>query len=818
MKADSEAKEVIAASTPNESPVLGINGSIALQTAIKLHQEGALDSARRLYERILVRFPDHPDALHLLGVISHQRGNHEEAISFISRAISLNPLQAFYRANFGNVLRSLNRPGEALASYDEAIRLKSDYASAFFNRGNVLKELNRLEDALSSYDDAIRCRPDYFEALNNRGSVLKDLHRPVDALRCYDEVIRLKPGYSDGFNNRGNILKHLGRLEDALASYDEAVRINPDHADALNNRGNVLKELGRFDEALGSYDLAISLRPDFESAFYNRGNALKGLKRFDEALASYKEALRLKPNHAATYNNQGNLLKEIKRFDEALESYDSAIRLNANYVDALNNRGNLLKELGRFEEARSCYEEILRLDAQYPFAPGMAAHMASFVCRWDGFPRHIQAISKSLHQGHASTPPFPLLAMIDDPALHRRAAELYVHQRHRSSGLLGPLSKRQQSKRIHVAYLSGDFHNHATSYLIAGLLELHDRQKFRVTGVSFGPSKRDGMRMRVEKALDDFLEVTDMSDIAVSQLCREMEVDIAVDLKGFTQDSRTGILAERCAPIQVNWLGFPGSMGSDFIDYIVADRILIEEKDLGHYTEKVIWMPHSYQVNDSKRLISDRQFSRVECGLPERGFVFCSFNNNYKILPDTFDVWMKVLSRVPGSVLWLLAGNPSAVANLRSEAAARGLDADRLVFADRMPLADHLARHRLADLFLDNWPYNAHTTASDALWAGLPLITLRGESFPARVAASLLGAVGLPELVTRSVCEYEDLAVALAMNPATLASLKKKLTDNVSTAPLFDSVRYTRNLESAYTRIMQRYWKGDLPDHLSVTE
>jgi predicted O-linked N-acetylglucosamine transferase (SPINDLY family) len=371
--------------------------------------------------------------------------------------------------------------------------------------------------------------------------------------------------------------------------------------------------------------------------------------------------------------------------------------------------------------------------------------------------------------------------------------------------------------KIHIAYLSADFHNHATSQLAVEMFERHDRERFEVTAISFGPDQQDAMRKRLVRAFDRFEDVRHLSDLEVAARCRELEVDIAIDLKAYLQDRRPGILAERCAPIQVNWLAFPGTMASPYIDYIVADRTLITPEDLPFYSEKVIWLPDSYQVNDRQRSIAADVVTRTECGLPEEGFVFCCFNNSFKIRPDTFDVWMRILKRTPGSVLWLLGESPVTTENLKREAASRGVEPNRLVFASRMPGAAHLARHRAADLFLDTWPCNAHTTASDALWAGLPVLTRIGGSFSSRVASSLLRAVGLPTLIMRTNEAYEDMAVALANRPEELGSLKQHLRENRENCPLFDSARFTRQIEEAFQQVMQRYWAGLAPDNVSLT-
>jgi predicted O-linked N-acetylglucosamine transferase (SPINDLY family) len=359
-----------------------------------------------------------------------------------------------------------------------------------------------------------------------------------------------------------------------------------------------------------------------------------------------------------------------------------------------------------------------------------------------------------------------------------------------------------------VGYFSADFHNHATGYLMAELFELHDKSKFELIGFSFGPIANDEMRQRLAKSFDQFIEVGKKSDVEIAKLSRDLNIDIAIDLKGFTQDSRTGIFAYRAAPIQVNYLGYPGTMGADYIDYIIADKTLIPLETQSYYSEKVAYLPDSYQVNDRKRSISGQQFTREELSLPENGFIFCCFNNNFKILPTTFACWMRILKAVEGSALWLFQDNHWAVDNLKKEASNHGIDASRLVFAERMPLSEHLARHNLADLFLDTLPYNAHTTCSDSLWAGLPVLTLMGHTFPGRVSASLLSALGLPELITKTQDEYEALAIELAKNPHNLAEIKFKLANNRFTFPLFGTPLFIKNLEAVYIKMHERYLEG----------
>jgi predicted O-linked N-acetylglucosamine transferase (SPINDLY family) len=401
--------------------------------------------------------------------------------------------------------------------------------------------------------------------------------------------------------------------------------------------------------------------------------------------------------------------------------------------------------------------------------------------------------------------------------VQRKVADIYVHERYPAATT--PTDRRflPRHEKIRIGYFSADFRNHAIAYLIAGLFELHDRNRFEVSAFSFSPNTDDEMRARLSRAADRFLDVHAQSDGDVAELAKKLELDIAIDLTGFTAECRLGVFSLRAAPIQVNYLGYPGTMAAECIDYVVADSTVIPEADRRHYVEKIVYLPDSYQVNDSKRAISDKTFTREELGLPQTGFVFCCFNNSYKILPEVFECWMRILTHVEGSVLWLIRDSETAVHNLRREAQAKGVSANRLVFAKRMPLADHLARHRLADLFIDTLPYNAHTTASDALWAGLPVLTRIGETFAGRVAASLLRAIDLPELITATQEEYEHLAIALATNPGRLQQLKYKLKRNRLTTPLFNTALFTRHIEAAYMMMYERQRASLPPTHLWPT-
>lgn len=634
------------------------------------------------------------------------------------------------------------------------------------------------------------------------------------ALELIDRAIQSNPDYAEAHNNRGSVLHALQQYPAAVASYDQAILLKPDYAEAYCNRGNSLHALCRYQEALESCDRAIALNPDYAEAHYNRGKALHGLERYQPALESYDHAIRLNPRHAEAYNNRGGSLQALLQYEAALESFNQAILLKPDYADAFCNRGNARMTLKQYPAGLEDFDQATLLNPDREYLHGMRLFLKRVLCQWDDAEDNLRQIEAAIHRGEKAALPFAVLAVSGSPAAQKHAAEIYVRDKHPPCST-APIPPRPRPDRIRIGYFSADYYNHAISNLIVDTLERHDRSRFEILGFSFGPDKIDEMSKRVSAAMDRFVDVRSMPDGDVVQLSRELEVDIAVDLTGFTKNHRTGIFAGRAAPIQVNYLGYPGTMGAAYIDYLLADPTLIPEASRRHYSEKIVYLPDSYQAN-SQRPVSAKPCARQDEGLPETAFVYCCFNNTYKITPTVFDTWMRILSRVEGSVLWLLQENPWAVANLQKEAARRGISPQRIVFARRQPAACHLARQQLADLFLDTSPYNAHTTASDALWAGLPVLTRPGETFASRVAASLLRAVGLPELITATEPELEELAVTLAHDAEHYRALRHRLQQNLLRAPLFDSQSFTHSLEAAYIAMFERHHAGLPPDHIQI--
>jgi predicted O-linked N-acetylglucosamine transferase (SPINDLY family)/glycosyltransferase involved in cell wall biosynthesis len=704
----------------------------------------------------------------------------------------------------------------APAAAGTALQENQGEATFAFNRGNELYLAQQYHHALESYDRAVLLNPRHAEAYCNRGIVQYLLQQYQASRQSCAEAIQLNPEFAEAYFNHGNALNALQQYQAALQSFEKAIQLKPDYAGAYYNRGTVLQALGQYNQALHSYDKAIQFAPDYAQAYNNRGVALLSLQQYESALQSFDKAILLNPDLAEAHNNRGNALQSLERYQEALQSFDKAILLLPDYADAHCNRANDLLALKNYQEALQSYQSAIRLKPGYEYLPGACVYMKRFLCDWEGIESECRQLEEAVARGQKMAMPFQMLAISSSPAIQRQAAEIYARDKAPAQSIATAFSPRPKRDRIRIGYFSADYYKHVTSYLIAELFERHDHVKFEILGFSFGPNIVDDVTQRISTAMDRFTDVRSMLDPQVAELSRKLEVDIAVDLNGFTTNSRPGILAHRAAPIQVSFLAYPGTMGVEYMDYLIADHTLIPQASQCHYSEKIVYLPDSYQVNDSRRAISPAPCARVDEGLPETAFVFCCFNNIYKISPEIFDVWMRILARVQGSVLWLLEDNPRAAENMRIRAAQRGIEPQRLVFAKRLPVDRHLARQGLADLVLDTLPYNAHTTASDALWVGLPVLTRTGETFASRVAASLLRAVGLPQLITETESEYEELAVELAHSPHRLQALRLHLQQNRLTVPLFDCQSFTRHLESAYTAIYDRYHAGLPPDHIHI--
>lgn len=637
----------------------------------------------------------------------------------------------------------------------------------------------------------------------------------VTTLRLSDKMLRQLPHSSVLHNVQGAAHRQLGNYDQAVESFKKVLQIVPNNALTHNNLGVALTDIGGLNEAVESFNNALEIDPDYADAYFNLAVAQGYQGDIEAAINSYKQTLTLTPDRADAYYNMGNALLQCQRPDAAIDCYQRATEIAPDYSKAYNNWGNALKTQNELPAAIARYQQALEIDPNYANARVHKLHLQAMICDWataSNDPASVASIGTSGEE----VAPFSMLTLEDAPERHRLRSQLFTQNNFSPSRLPTLTTPADRPQKLRVGYFSADFHNHATMYLIARLFEAHQADNFEVYAYSFGPDKHDSMRQRLIDAVHLFTDVRDLQERDIALLARQHRLHIAVDLKGYTQNNRSAIFAHRAAPVQINYLGYPGTMGADFIDYMIADEVVVPLECRDFYSEKIIQMPNSYQVNDATRRISEGPVTRAEMGLPAGAFVFCCFNNSYKITADEFDVWMRMLNNIDGSVLWLLQCNPWAEKNLRQQATARGIDCQRIIFAATLPQAEHLARHRLADLFLDTFVVNAHTTASDALWAGLPVVTKLGQGFAARVAGSLLTALGLPELITRTTAEYEALILQLACHPQSLTAIRQKLQRQRLSAALFDSELFTRHLEEGYRRAYDHHFDQHDPEHIQI--
>jgi protein O-GlcNAc transferase len=732
------------------------------QTGVGHHRQGRIQEALQNYQQILGLKSDHFDALHMAGLSYKQLGMKELALTFYEAAISYNASDASLQSNYGNLLLSLKRFEEALFAYDRALSLREDFADAHFNKGVAYDALKFYEQAIHSFTQAIQLNKD-----------------------C--------PEY---FLSRGNTYQLQKRYELSVQDYQEALKLRNNDYLALLNLGIAYFKSRKIELSLKALEEAEMLQPKDPTLNYYKGNAHKELGQASEAVACYLHAIELNPREARYYLDLGNAQLDLRMMKEAIQSYQQA----------------------------------LTLAPSFPFLLGHFVHMKCQMADWLGLDDDLKSLGEGILAGKEVTSPFPLLSLMDDPKLAQIASQIYYqdqcggvdmsmtssHERKSESihelqpAYQNSLQKvnSRQNKKLRIGYYSSDFYQHATAYLIAQLFEQHDKTNFELIGFSFSGSKRDAMSERIELAFDQFHNVSELNDEGVANLSRKIGIDIAVDLKGYTQNSRSAIFAYRCAPVQVNYLGYPGTMSAPYMDFIVADKTVIPEHEAAHFSEHPVYLPHCYQVNDAKRAIASPHSTRLEHGLPEDAFVFCCFNNTYKIQPAMFNIWMQILKRVPNSVLWLIQDSVQAAQNLREHALGCQVDPSRLVFAKRLDLANHLERHRHANLFLDTFPYNAHTTASDALWSGLLVLTLMGRSFASRVGASLLRELKLNEFICKTGQEFEDQAVYLAKHQELLEKQRLRLSEAKVSSILFRGDLFARSLEEAYRQMYFQHEQG----------
>ncbi len=728
-----------------------------LAEAARLGQGGQLKKAASCCKQVLAIAPDNVEALHLLGLVALQSG----------------------------------RPEEALRRFRAAVEINSRFAAAHNHAGVALCALGRLDEGIASYRQAVGCAPNDPNAHHNLGVALLRARKHSEAIAVLERALELAPGNVEALNTLGNALRDLGELDRAAARYHKAAEIAPGLARTWNNLGVLYHRMGVHEQAIGFYSKALSLAPDYAEAHNNLGAVYLDLERAKEARACFERALEANPKFAEAHINLGDLSSRLGRPEDSVDHYrrvvDGGLGSPANVASALDGLVWTLRRLCRWKGLAGLTRDLLVLAEDAGRTPEAA-----------------------------KLSPFRSLSLPLSPQAQKRIAE-----RHARNVRIGrptaPADRSNESDRpLRVGYMSADFRDHPVGHLIAGLFSRHDRGAVEVFAYAIGPRDDSPWRKRIMSGADRFRDLRDVGSDEVAARIAADGVDVLVDLMGYTEHARPEVLALRPAPVQINWLGFPGTMGAPFVDYLMADPVIVSEDAMADYSEAVIQLPHRYQVNDRDQEIAVDAPSRADCGLPDSGFVFCCFNNTYKITPELFDIWMRLLAAVPDSLLWLFKGDGEVEPNLRREAETRGVDGARLVFAERLTKPRHLARHVHADLFLDTFPYNAHTTASDALWCGLPIVTRPGRNFASRVAASLVTAIGVPELITPDVEAYEALALKLATDPESLGAIRTKLGENRLKTPLFDTELFARDLERAYAMAWQRHREGLKPSAILV--
>ncbi|MBW6399203.1 tetratricopeptide repeat protein [Roseomonas sp. HJA6] len=754
--------------------------AVDLRQCVALHQAGRLDEAIHCYRRALPQDRGGIQVNRLLGLALFAKGEAAQALTHLRAAVGKAPKDPNLLNDLGNVLRGLGRQPEAVQAFRRAIEAEPGFAFAHFNLADGLLELGRHSEALEAYRTIAARRLPGIDAdfHNNLGTCLMALDRTEEALAAFEAALIADPGHAPAAAHLGAALQRLGRNREAVGFLRDRVQKRGATIQLLTTLGQGLLNLTDYAPALAVFDEVTRRQPELERGLIGRALALSGLRRFEEALSTIDRAAMRYPASRSVQLVTGNIRLAAKDAEGAVAAFARAVTLPQ----------------GQHPDAAQAMLLFNRLR----------------LCDWTDFAATRDAVLAGAADGRLRLPPFESLCIADDPALHLRSAT--THARENQPVRRSALPARPDGGRIRIGYVSGELREHAVGHLMARLLELHDRDAFEVHAISLGKLTGDPVQTRIRAAVEHFHDVSTMPDVAAIAHLRSLDLDIALDLNGYTGDSRTALFAHGIAPVQAVFLGYPGTMGAPFMDYVIGDAVTLPEGAERFYAEKPVRLPHCFMPTDNLREITIAGLTRAQFGLPEDGVVFCCFNNTHKILPGAFDSMMRILAAVPGSVLWLREENAPATRNLKAAAEARGIDPARLVMAGRVDHADHLGRHALADLFLDTLPYNAHTTACDALGAGLPVLTCLGQAFAGRVAASLLSAVGLPDMIVDSEDAFEARAIALAGDRAALAAIRARLVANLPDCPLFDTPRYARGLEAAYRTLHGRQSAGGRPE------
>jgi protein O-GlcNAc transferase len=641
-------------------------------------------------------------------------------------------------------------------------------------------------------------------------SLFKEQNYSVAEKKCFNLIKKIKPNF-EIFNIYAVILFELNKYDEAIKYWKKATELNPQYYFGYNNLGNVFLKQNEFKKALDYYHKAIQIKPDYYEAHHNKGNVLRKTNDFTGAIVSYENAIKIKSDYLPALKSISELYVKQKNFSKAIKILDRILIYEPNNARSYIQKADIFFEKNFVKEGMENYQSAYDLNPEHPFLLGDFIHAKSKLCDWIELDKELKKLEKNIFNKKKSTTPFVASTLFDSPKLLYETAKIWQGN-FKTKTSDDENYSRTNKKKIKLGFYSADFRTHAMGHLMVQMLESHNKSLFELHGFYFGPpiNNQDLLQKRILNCFDSFNDISNQDDQSVYNFSKKLEIDIAIDMMGHTGDNnRFAIFLKKLAPIQINFLGYPGTSGTKSMDYIVADKVIIPERNQKYFTEKVIYLPDTYQANEDIKKISDKNFTKEMFGLPKEKFIFCSFNSNSKINHKTFSLWMSILSKAKDSVLWIMSDNNEAKNNLKNFALKSGIDVKRLVFANLMPLDEHLKRLQLGDLILDTFPYNAHTTCSDALRVNLPILTLKGESFASRVAASLLNSVNMNELVTESTDDYEKLALKIFSDNNYFENIKSKIKKNKRLSNLFNSAVYTKNIEKAYIIAYQNFIKGE---------
>ena len=762
-----------------------------VRKGVELQNAGNTDSAVTIYRAVLETAPSHPVALYSLAAICLNRGENEEGMTFAQRCLSSASSSPLAWYIHGVALKANRRFDEALVNLNQALALDPKYVEALVEKANIYFEGHDYNQSLAQLDRVLTIDPSNRVASRNRASLLA-----------------MFPGRPETFSDQtlhGITLQDAGDIESAQEVFLAILRGDDTHFVSLYSLAAMSINKGNTEAGMLYSARCLSSDPGSPYGWYIHGCALKACRRFPEAHRHLDRSLELNPSYKEAMFEKGIIFGETKEYVQALIQFNQILQLDPEHKLALVNLATTLTILKRHDEGSHFFDRLLKIDPGHDYVLGALTHARLHSCNWTDFDINRRLIIQAVQDGKRSCKPLAFLAISDSPKDQLTCSETFTAQAYPPNAEQLWSGQKFNHDRIRLGYVSPDFREHPVGHLMAGVFEHHNKANLEIYSFSLGINDNSQLRQRFIEASDRFFDVRGKTSREIAQLIRASEIDILVDLAGPTMDAQPDIFAFRPAPIQAGYLGYPGTSGAPYYDYILADETVIPESDRPFYSEEVIHLPGCYLPPDSRLKIAERTPSREEMNLPPDGFVFCSFNHDYKMNSDSFGAWMRILKRVDNSILWLMKLNEAAEGNLRNEAENHGVSASRLIFATRVPaVADHLARYRLAGLFLDTYPYNAHSTATDALRVGLPIVTLTGKSFQSRVATSILNTIGMPQLAKSTIQEYEDFAVEMASSPEKLRKLKEELAEKIPNASVFDTRFAAKRLEDAFALMISR--------------